>query len=121
MRSDTEAVLLDMDRHVRFANQFAEGLDFAAFQQDERTIFAVIRSLEIISEASRRLPEDLKGRHPSIPWKEMAGAGNVCRRDYEDASPRLLWDNVQLALPPLHSLRLDQLIRLHHRSLERVA
>jgi signal transduction histidine kinase len=41
----------------------------------------VIRCLEIISEASRRLPEALKDRHPSMPWKEMAGAGNIYRQD----------------------------------------
>jgi hypothetical protein len=41
----------------------------------------VIRCLEIISEASRRLPEALKDRHPSMPWNEMAGAGNIYRQD----------------------------------------
>ena len=45
--------------------------------------YAVTRRLEIISEASRRLPEDLKARHSSILWKEMAGAGNVYRHGYE--------------------------------------
>jgi uncharacterized protein with HEPN domain len=41
----------------------------------------VTRCLEIISEASRRLPESLKARHPEIPWKQIAGAGNVYRHD----------------------------------------
>jgi len=44
------------------------------------------RCLEIISEASRRLPSSLKERHPSIDWKRMAGAGNVYRHDYEDVA-----------------------------------
>jgi uncharacterized protein with HEPN domain len=43
MPSETAAVLRDIDRHIRLANQFVEGIDSAAFQQDERTIFAVIR------------------------------------------------------------------------------
>jgi hypothetical protein len=52
---------------------------------DPRTVYAVTRCLEIISEGSRRLPDDLKARHPSIAWRDMAGAGNIYRRDYEDS------------------------------------
>jgi uncharacterized protein with HEPN domain len=43
--------------------------------------YAVIRSLEIISEASRRLSDELKARHPGIPWREMAAAGNFYRHN----------------------------------------
>jgi uncharacterized protein with HEPN domain len=59
------------------------------------------RCLEIISEASRRLPDEIKARYPSIAWKNMAGAGNVYRHDYEDVAAKLVWDTMQLALPPL--------------------
>lgn len=57
--------------------------------------------LEIISEASRRLPDDLKARHPTIPWKEMAGAGNVYRHDYEEVDPEEVWVTVLDHLPSL--------------------
>lgn len=59
------------------AIQFLQGLSFDAFRDDTRTVYAVTRCLEIISEASRRLPSEMKARYPSIPWKDMAGAGNV--------------------------------------------
>jgi uncharacterized protein with HEPN domain len=61
----------------------------------------VTRALEIISEASRRLPEDIKARHPEIPWVEMAGAGKVYRHDYEDVRQRLVWGTVHHRLPAL--------------------
>jgi uncharacterized protein with HEPN domain len=61
----------------------------------------VTRCLEIISEASRRLPDELKARHPSIAWKQMAGAGNVYRHDYEDVAAHYVWETVQRALPAL--------------------
>ena len=71
---------------------------------DARTVYAVTRCLEIISEASRRLPTELKERHPGIPWKQMASAGNVYRHDYEDVAARYVWDTVQRDLPPLRTI-----------------
>jgi uncharacterized protein with HEPN domain len=104
MPFSTKSVLQDMARHIHLATEFVAGIDFEAFENDERTIFAVIRCLEVISEASRRLPDELKERQPSIPWKDVAGAGNVYRHDYEDVAPKLLWDTVQLALPALRDV-----------------
>jgi uncharacterized protein with HEPN domain len=91
--------------------QFTAGFDWPAFQADLRTAYAVTRCLEIISEASRRLPDDLKARHPSIAWREMAGAGNVYRRDYEDVAAQYVWDTVQRALPPLRAVIEKELTR----------
>ena len=99
--SPADAALRDILHHIDLANPFVAGFDRAAFHDDIRTIYAVTRCLEIISEASRRLPNALKVRHPSIAWRQMAGAGNVYRHDYEDVAARYVWDTVQLALPPL--------------------
>src|SRR5271157_543333 len=93
--------LRDILYHVDLAVHFSVGFDYAAFHDDLRTLYAVTRCLEIISEASRRLPDELKARHPSIPWKDMAGAGNIYRHDYEDVAAQHVWDAVQIDLPPL--------------------
>ncbi|MFO1112342.1 MAG: HepT-like ribonuclease domain-containing protein [Rhodospirillales bacterium] len=69
------AALRDIAHHIDLAAQFAAGFDDDTFRADPRTVYAVTRCLEIISEASRRLPDELKARHPSIAWKEVAGAG----------------------------------------------
>jgi uncharacterized protein with HEPN domain len=105
MPSDAAATALrDMEHHIALANQFVAALDYEAFRNDIRTVFAVTRCLEIISEASRRLPDEMKTRYPAIAWKNMAGAGNVYRHDYEDVAAKLVWDTVQLALPPLRDV-----------------
>jgi uncharacterized protein with HEPN domain len=105
MRSDAAtAALRDIEQHINLATAFVEGLDYEAFRHDTRTVYAVVRCLEIISEASRRLPEEMKARSPSIAWKNMASAGNVYRHDYEDVTAKLVWDTVQLALPPLRNV-----------------
>ncbi len=60
--------LRDILHHIDLATQFAAGFDYTTFHGDLRTLYAVTRCLEIISEASRRLPDELKARHPSIAW-----------------------------------------------------
>jgi uncharacterized protein with HEPN domain len=102
--------LNDILCHVDLAQSLVAGFDYDRFHGDLRTVYAVTRCLEIISEASRRLPADLKARHPSIPWKDMAGAGSVYRHDYEDVAASLIWHTVQDHLPPLRlvvTLELD--------------
>jgi uncharacterized protein with HEPN domain len=105
MLSDAAArALRDMAHHIDLAASFVAGIDYDTFRDDLRTVYAVTRCLEIISEASRRLPDDLKARHPAIAWKEMAGAGNIYRHDYEDVAASYVWLTVQTQLPPLRAV-----------------
>lgn len=102
----------DIATYIDLAIRFTTELDFDRFSVDLRTVLAVTRCLEIMSEASRRLPEELKARHPSIPWREMAGAGNVYRHDCEDIELQQIWDAVQQALPPLRAVVAQELAGL---------
>lgn len=105
MPSDAAAAirrwLSDILHNIDLAESFMAGLDYDAFHCDRLRVYGVIRCLEIISEASRRLPDELKAQHPSIEWKEMAAAGNIYRHEYEDVAERRVWSTVRLALPPL--------------------
>ncbi len=96
--------LRDIAHHIDLAAHFVAGFDADTFRADLRTVYAVTRCLEIISEASRRLPDEMKARHPSIAWKEMAGAGNIYRHDYEDVAASYVWVTVQNHLPPLRAV-----------------
>ena len=98
-----DTALRDILHHIDLAAGFAAGFDRVSFKLDIKTVYAVTRCLEIISEASRRLPDDLKARHPAIGWKQMAGAGNVYRHDYEDVAAEFVWETVARALPPLRT------------------
>jgi len=82
-------------------------MTYETFQPDDLHLYAVTRCLEIISEASRRLPETLKSRHPSIPWREMAAAGNVYRHEYEDVAARTVWRTLTHDLPLRFASRLS--------------
>jgi uncharacterized protein with HEPN domain len=96
-----QTALRDILHHIELAANFSAGFDRTSFKQDVKTAYAVTRCLEIISEASRRLPNEVKRRHPAIPWKQMAGAGNVYRHDYEDVAAEFVRETVERALPPL--------------------
>lgn len=91
-----------LDR-IELIDQFIAGRGYEEFVEDTRTVYAVTRCLEIISEASRRLSETLKARHPHILWKDMAGAGNIYRHDYEDVGARAVWHTVENSLPALRT------------------
>jgi len=93
-----------MLHHIGLATGFTVGIDYATFCSDIRTVYAVTRCLEIISEASRRLPDDMKARHPAIAWTQMAAAGNIYRHEYEDVAAHYIWDTVHVALPPLRAV-----------------
>ncbi len=85
---DTRRWLGDIQHRIAKAEGFVTGLSYEAFKDDDLRPYAVVRRLEIISEASRRLPDELKQRHSSIEWREMAAAGNVYRHEYTDTSMR---------------------------------
>lgn len=104
MHSEPEATrrwLIDIGHNIAMAEGFASGLTYETFKDDNLHLYAVIRCLEIISEASRRLPAALKERHPEIRWRGMAGAGNIYRHEYEDVAANDVWDTLTQHLPPL--------------------
>jgi uncharacterized protein with HEPN domain len=96
--------LRDMLRHIDLAEQFAKGRTVESLHGDPMPLYAVIRCLEVISEASRRLSNEFKARHPQMPWREMAAAGNVYRHNYEDVLPQRVWKTLRVDLPPLRHL-----------------
>lgn len=79
------------------------GCDFEGFRKDRRIRQLVERNLEIISEASRRLPQAAKDAEGDIPWRDIAGIGNVIRHDYHETYPTILWETCIKDLQPLKS------------------
>jgi uncharacterized protein with HEPN domain len=110
---DIVLVFAAITHNIALARRFIEDISYETFVADERTLYAVTRCLEIISEAVRRLPDDLKARYPEVPWRRIAGAGNVYRHDYEDVLAGILWDTVR---DHLHAL--ENAVRQEQERLE---
>jgi uncharacterized protein with HEPN domain len=95
------AALTDIVDAIELISSEMEGLSLAAFEHDRRKRWLIERGIEIISEASRRLPGELKERHPEIPWPKVAGIGNVLRHEYQQVAHDVLWHVVRDDLPTL--------------------
>jgi uncharacterized protein with HEPN domain len=97
--------LADRLHHVLHAieniERFLDGKGQEDFAADQLVRMAVERSLEIISEASRRIPAEVKAREAQIAWQRMADLGNLLRHAYHDVNPATLWRIVKEELPPL--------------------
>lgn len=73
------------------------------FIQNETIKRAAVRSLEIIGEASKRVPADFKYRWNSISWKNMAGMRDRLIHDYMGINYSIVWDVIRNKIPELHS------------------
>jgi uncharacterized protein with HEPN domain len=109
---DTRRRLGDIQHHIAMAERFVADMGYEALKDDDLRIYAVVRYLEIISDASRRLPDALKARHTSIEWREMAAAGNFYRHEYEDVAARRVWVTLTHDLPLLRGVVAQELAAL---------
>ncbi len=78
-----------------------QGKTLDDFSGDWLLRHGVQRGIEIVSEAARRIPPELQAQQPQIPWPQITGIGNVLRHEYHRVSDTLIWNVVQVYLPPL--------------------
>ena len=101
--------LLDIVENVDAALKFVADLNYEQFAMDNKSQYAVIRALEIISEASRHIPDDIKAKHPEIPWRAVRDAGNAYRHAYLSVTLEVVWETVTRDLEPLRNAMIAEL------------
>jgi uncharacterized protein with HEPN domain len=95
------AYLLDIVTMANDAISFATGMDKKAFSKDRKTQYAIIRCLEVIGEAAKRIPDDFRNAHPQVPWKQLAGMRDILIHSYDKVNVDIVWETVQKDLPDI--------------------
>ncbi len=83
---------------------FVKGMTFEQFEKDRKTLNAVVRSLEIIGEASKNLPAAMRAKYSNVPWKRIIGMRDKVIHGYFGVNVKTLWDTAKDDLPPLKQL-----------------
>ena len=104
MNRDFEDYLSDILEAMGKAQQFVETLSYEEFRKDDKTVFAVIRALEIIGEAAKKIPNAMRTKYGEIPWKDMAGMRDVLIHDYFGVDVEAVWLTVTEKIPRIKPL-----------------
>ncbi len=84
--------------------EFLGDLTFEQFLADRKTIFAVFHALELIGEASKNVPPEVRNRYPEVPWKNMAGMRDTLVHGYFGADAEIVWESAARLVPELRRL-----------------
>ena len=101
MRRDSKVYLQDILDASEKIREYTKGLTLRTLSADTRTLDAVIRNLEVIGEAVKKLPAALRARHPEIEWMKIAGLRDVLIHEYFGIDEEIIWDIVQNKIPAL--------------------
>jgi uncharacterized protein with HEPN domain len=101
--------LVDIRTATLNAKKFVIGMDYASFVADDKTVYAVVRALEIIGEATKRLPQTVRDLAPGIPWRAIAGSRDKLIHDYFGVDLVNVWHTVTVDLERLE-LEISSLI-----------
>jgi uncharacterized protein with HEPN domain len=103
MPRDTDLYVGDILEACRRVGGCVAGLDYTGFVDDTRTADAVLRNLEILGEAVKKLPPEMLADAPEIPWRDVAGLRDILAHAYFSVDLSLIWDIVQNELPALEA------------------
>jgi uncharacterized protein with HEPN domain len=91
--------LVDMHENANRAINFAAGMDYDTFAKDDKTVYAVIRAIEIIGEAASKLPKTVLTKYPDLPWRDIISMRNKLVHAYFGIKVDVIWQTIQDDLP----------------------
>jgi uncharacterized protein with HEPN domain len=96
--------LLHMRDEIESLSRELAGLRFETYRESYGLRRITERAIQIVSEAARALPEDLRARHPDAPWAEIIAIGNPLRHEYHRIDDKVLWETATADLPKLQPI-----------------
>ncbi len=110
MQSRDESYLLDILAACQLIQSFVADMDRETFDADLKTQSAVIRQLEIIGEATKRLSEEVRANYTDIPWRQMAGMRDILIHAYDHVNLDQVWNATHISIPGL-SAKIELLLQ----------
>lgn len=92
MPREPHVYLQDMLEAIGRVREYTRGMGFSEFIDDRRTVDAVLHNLELIGEAAKRLPQEVRDRAPQIEWRKVAGLRDVIAHAYFQVDVQVVWD-----------------------------
>ncbi|MBL7179228.1 MAG: DUF86 domain-containing protein [Desulfobacterales bacterium] len=94
----------DIIQNMADVEEFIQGFSFETFISDKKTFNAVVRSIEVIGEATKNIPESIRSIYPDIPWKEMAGMRDKLIHFYFGVDREAVWLTVKERIPTIRPI-----------------
>ena len=98
---DIKDYLNDILEKIEDIGAFIEGMGYEDLETDKKTQYAVIRCLEVIGEAAKKIPNKSREKHSGIPWQEISGMRDKLIHEYFGVDLNTVWDTIQEDLQPL--------------------
>lgn len=110
MKREYQDYLKDLIEAAEKIELFTAALTTENFKKDEKTIFAVIRALEVMGEAAKNIPQGIRAKYKNIPWRKIAGMRDKLIHEYFGVDTKVLWKTVKEDIPVITPL-LKQLLK----------
>ena len=104
MRRTYKLYLNDILEAIERIEKYTEGLNFEDFSENTLIVDAVVRNFEIIGEAAKQVPVEIKKKQDQIPWKEMAGMRDKLSHNYSGVDIEIVWRTAKKRLPELKQI-----------------